>query len=125
MPVSLTTISLLIAVFESLLEGRRVDDIGEAVAITVFQVFQVKAVCLANVRQRERDNLFAENVLDWALNLARNAKQPLRVESLQPCVHPLDGEVLRDLAVAVDVARKLIGLVENQVLQETYQLAAL
>src|SRR5437899_9305103 len=125
MPGCLATISLLVAVLEALLEGRRVDDVGEAVAVTILQVFEVEAVCFANVRQGEGDDLFAENVLDWTLNFAGHAKQPFRVEALQPRVRPLGGEGLGDLAVAVDVTGTLVGLVENQVLQEAYKLAAL
>src|SRR2546427_519344 len=72
MPGRLATISLLVAVLEALLEGRRVDDVGDAVAVTMLQVFEVEADCFANVRQGEGDDLCVEIQTGAVMSVGRS-----------------------------------------------------
>src|SRR5262245_25573297 len=86
---------------------------------------QLEAIGLANVDAGARDDLVAANVADRALDLDRDLEEPFGIEALHAGVHALDLEILFDLAVAVDVARQLIGLVKDKIVQEADDLIAL
>src|SRR5579883_788067 len=109
----------------SLLKRCRIDHVREAVAVAVLEIFQVQPVGLAHVGQGERDDVLAADVLDRPLDLARHVEEPFRVETLPAGVHTLHNEMLRNAAVAVQVAGELVRLVKDQAFEEAHHLAAL
>src|SRR6516164_1508898 len=116
--------ALSFAILVAFLEGGGVDHVGEAVAVAVLEIFQIEAVGLAEVGQSEGNDRFAANIGDRTFDFAGNPEEPFGIEAFGAGVHALDDKMLRDAAVAVDIASQLIGLKEDQVLQETNDLPA-
>src|SRR5262249_42288942 len=81
---------LLLTVLETFLERRRINHIGEAVAVAVLEVRQIQRVRLTNVGQGEGDDTLVTDVFDGTFNPAGHAEQPLGVETLLSCIHALD-----------------------------------